>query len=372
MLKRVVCLSTVILCVIIVYSSGWCARDDSKFDSWYDDQNVLAPTFFKTENELYSVGKWREAYDQWLQQAWQGDLYAMATLPALTVTYTDQTWPVPAEFWEHWVLDLLGEAEGSYVLGSQYALITQTRKKGEALAAKKKAEDFFLRSALAGHLPGMYATSLTAEDRRDRPFIPPPTPHVEPLPVRFMPTDTNGEARYWLTRAADAGYWKAAGFLALGYTTPSHGEPDYAQAERYGIIAAKNGFREGALLVAYSYLEGKFHKMNRCEGFYNYAFLADRIHNDGILTEQNKNKQLLIMRGDIKISKDQIVSGNEVCLKDEVIAAGVAESKRLYDAWKARDDEAGLQKKELYDKAKARIPEVKAAYEKVVQADKKK
>jgi len=188
-----------------------------------------------------------------------------------------------------------------------------------------------------------------------------------------MQRDVNGERRYWLTRAADAGYWKAAGFLAECYIEPeNNGEPDYVQAERYATISAENGFRGEALRVAYSYLEGKFNKMNRCEGSYNYVFLADRIHNNGILTGQDKDTEIRTMKGEIKVSKDQIISGNEACLKDEVIAAGVAESKRLYDAWKTRDDEAERQKKGLYDKAKARIPEVKAAYEKAVQADKKK
>jgi len=340
--------------------------------SRYDDQSVLTPEFLQTYKEFYFIGKRREAYDRWLQQAWRGDLYAMATLPAVTITHTDQTWPVPPEFWEHWVLDLLGEAEGSYVLGLQYALIAEAVG-AEGLPAKKKAEDFFLRSALAGHLPGMYATFMTSEARAKMPFTPPPTPHVEvTMPIRFMQRDVNGERRYWLTRAADAGYWKAANFLAATYATPDSGVPDNTHDEHYSKIAAEHGSRRDALYVAYYYLEEKFHKMNKCKGFYDYVFLADRIHNDGILTEQDKDTEILTMKGKIIVSKDQIVSGNESCLKDEVIATGVEESKRLYDAWKTRDDEAERQKKELYDKAKARIPEVKAAYEKAVQADKKK
>ena len=145
-LKKIILLFF-LACVFAKPLMGWCAKPDSELDSRYDDQSVLTPEFLQTYKEFYFIGKRREAYDQWLQQAWQGDLYAMATLPAVTVTHTDQTWPVPPEFWEHWVLDLLGEAEGSYVLGLQYALIAEAVG-AEGLPAKKRRRISFCGALL--------------------------------------------------------------------------------------------------------------------------------------------------------------------------------------------------------------------------------
>jgi TPR repeat protein len=347
----------------LVHASGWCAPPDDKFDSRYDDSDALSPAFVQTYEDSYFVGKRQEAYEQWLQQAWQGDMYAMATLAAVSVTHTETQWPVPPEFWEHQVPDLLGEAEGSYVLGLQYALIAEAVEKNEAHAAKKKAEDFFLRSALTGHLAGMYCASITAEGREHLPFTPPPLPRVVPVAARFLHDGVSGESRYWLTRAADGGYWKAAAVIGYACEQPEHGPPDYKLAEHYLTIAAENGSMGPAANVGFSYFEQKFHTKSLCESYYNYLFLAGRLENNGSLP-----------RNDISTIVDHIKNNPKgtICLQEKVIAAGTAESKRLYNAWKTRYNEAERKKQELYARAKARIPEVKAAYEQAVRAADKK
>jgi len=209
----------------------------------------------------------------------------------------------------------------------------------------------------------MYAASITSEGRDGTPFTPPhPPPVVTPIAARFM-NDDRGEERYWLTRAADAGYWKGAGSLSLSYSHPKSGPPDYALAEHYGAIAAQAGSVGAASGIGVGYNEGIYHSLPLCQGFYNYIFLQRRLRYDGELTPDAIFAYVLQMKKH---------ADGAACLKRETIDAGIAESKRLYDAWKAKYDEQERQKKELYDKARARIPEVKAAYDKAVAANKKK
>jgi hypothetical protein len=301
----------------------------------------------------------------------------MAALPAITVAHADQPWPVAVEFWEQWLLDLLGEAEGSYVLGLLYGRFTNylyavygEEGRGDGrYPTQRKAEGFFVHSALAGHLPGAYAVSMTSGGRANMPFThPPPPPYVEILPIHIASNDANGEARYWLARSADAGYWKSAAHLGEVFINhpDSSGEPDYAQSDRYARIAAKNGVSGSAYLVRDIYLEDRLRKTNRCEGFYTYEFLGARLENDGILPREVMNSATSVMRGEIRITPDQRMTGNEICLREEVINTGVEESKRLYDAWRAKAELAEQQRNELYGKAQARIPEVRAAFEAIV------
>ena len=107
------------------------------------------------------------------------------------------------------------------------------------------------------------------------------------------------------------------------------------------------------------YKDGKYHSLPLCEGFYTYAFLQNRIRYNGEVTPDDIGRYVSM----IKENPDGVA-----CLKQEAIDAGMAEGKRLYEAWKTKYDEQERPKKALYDKAKARMPEVKAAYEMAVRA----
>ena len=54
-----------------------------------------------------------------------------------------------------------------------------------------------------GHLLATYPAGFTAEGRDGTPFTPPSSPHVTPIPLRFISDD-----RYWWTRGTDAGTGK--------------------------------------------------------------------------------------------------------------------------------------------------------------------
>lgn len=118
------------------------------------------------------------------------------------------------------------------------------------------------------------------------------------------------------------------------------------------IIAAENGLDQAALNVGFSYADGKFHRKPLCEGIYTYILLGARLQSDGELTDSD-------VAAVQKIAKEH--PRGETCLKQELVDAGIAESKRLYDAWKTRYDAQQREMKELYDKARKRLPEVKAA-----------
>ena len=99
---------------------------------------------------------------------------------------------------------------------------------------------------------------------------------------------------------------------------------------------------------------GKFQRKLLCEGIYTYIFLGARLQSDGELTDSD-------VAAVQKTAKEH--PRGETCLKQEFVDAGIAESKRLHDAWKTRYDAQERELKERYDKARKRLPEVKAAYE---------
>ena len=124
-------------------------------------------------------------------------------------------------------------------------------------------------------------------------------------------------------------YWKTAVSLGWAYAKPDSGAPDYDMSEHYMIIAAENGLDQAALNVGFSYADGKFHRKPLCEGIYTYILLGARLQSDGELTDSD-------VAAVQKIAKEH--PRGETCLKQELGDAGIAESKRLYDAWKTRYD----------------------------------
>ncbi len=320
------------------------AQPDDQYDSLYDDAGDITPAF-KRQEALYKAGDIRGAYAGWLQLAWKGDMFAMGALAAISRAHAGQAWPVPPEFWENWLLALLGKGEGGYVLGVQYAMLTGQRE------PTAKSGEFFLKSARTGHWAGMYGAFATARERENASFARPAAPSAEPVPARFM-DDRNDEARYWLTRAADAGYWKAAGLLSAYCAKPRKGAADYALAEHYAVIAAENGSVESALALGSGYAEGIFQSRARCDGYYTYMLLAERIRHH---SEPGIGRVSSLIRH---------IKSNPECQESDTIASALAESKRLYELWKSRRAEQEREKAELYARAARRLPEVMAAYKK--------
>ena len=236
-------------------------RPDDDFTSFYEDTSVITPAFKRVLEEQYQEGYIQSAYKSWLRLAWHGDMFAMATLPTLIRAYPERQWPVQPEFWENWLIDLLGEGEGAYVLGAQYAMLADYRTPGVKLV-ERKAGEFFVRSALAGNHAGMLGAEDTAVAyRSDQVFTPPTHPVVTPIPAHFYSSDKSGEARYWLSRAADEGYGKACLRVALLYKDPATKNPDYDKAKHYYMCAANDGSLPAATAIIYTKAGDKLDKM---------------------------------------------------------------------------------------------------------------
>ncbi|WP_297262901.1 hypothetical protein [uncultured Desulfovibrio sp.] len=330
-------------------------RDDIDDDlkDLYADDGLFTPDFHWILN-LYRCGQFREAYDGWLELALHGDLFAMATLPAVSRVHPELQWPVPPEFWENWLIDLLGVGEGGYILGAQYAMMTNYTEAG-TLHAAQKAGEFFLRSALAGHPAGMLGAARTAPYRKEHPFTPPASPAVTPIPARFYADDPSGEGRYWLTRAANEGYWKACILMAQRYLSPQDkGKADYARAEQYLQRAARGGSYVAASRLSEGAFNGDDAHKTMCERLSTYAPLAFALKSNGYADAYHGS------------STEQNV--REKCPDARVREAGISESRRLYEEGRASYMQERREREELYAKARARLPEVRAAFGKRLTA----
>lgn len=63
---------------------------------WDDPPPGIDSMEYHRTKRHYEMGNVREAYDQWLEQAWKGDLRAFARLGPLMQAHPDIDWPVPA------------------------------------------------------------------------------------------------------------------------------------------------------------------------------------------------------------------------------------------------------------------------------------
>ena len=233
-------------------------------------------------------------------------------------------------------------------------MMTNYTEAGTLHAAQKSGE-FFLRSALAGHPAGMLGAARTAPYRKEHPFTPPASPAVTPIPARFYADDPSGEGRYWLTRAADAGYWKACILMAQRYLSPQDkGKPDHTRAEQYYERAARGGSYVAASRLSEGAFNGDDAHKTMCERLSTYAPLAFALKSNGYADAYHGS------------STEQNV--REKCPDARVREAGISESRRLYEEGRASYMQERREREELYAKARARLPEVRAAFGKRLTA----
>ena len=111
---------------------------------------------------------------------------------------------------------------------------------------------------------------------------------------------------------------------------------------------------ENALTLGAGYADGTFKQHPQCEGYYNYMLLADRLRYN---SEPSIERLGRLIRH---------IKSNPECQKSDAVASGLAESKQLYESWKARSSERLQHRNKLYTRARARLPEVGAAHEKAL------
>jgi len=142
--------------------------------------------------DLVRRGHTDKAYAIWVEQGFQGDIEALALAAMLCKAEEIQPtpdWkihfgdngkapppvcPVPAKFWEENIIKMLGEGEGTFLLGlfGIELMDYDPFRKGPVVYAPV-IEAYMLRSALADHPDGMFGAYLTGEHRNGEPFTPP-------------------------------------------------------------------------------------------------------------------------------------------------------------------------------------------------------
>ena len=134
-----------------------------------------------------------KAYTIWVEQGFQGDIEALALAAMLCKGEEIQPtpdwkmhWgdnnkgapppvcPVPARFWEESLIKMLGEGEGTFLLGLfGTELMDYDPFRKASVVYAPIIEAYMLRSALAGNPAGMYGAYLTSEHRNGEHFTPP-------------------------------------------------------------------------------------------------------------------------------------------------------------------------------------------------------
>lgn len=315
------------------------------FHSLTDEDPILSEDFYAAE-DLYYENKKPEAYDSWLEQAFKGDIYAASRLAAVIQANPDMTWPVPASFWENWLIKLLGEGEATFLLGLNHAAM-------DSAASQTLAEEYFLRSAKAGHLEGMYAAAYTGGGRGGS-FKAPARPSIIVAPREVAP-DFTEEQRYWLSRAASAGHFKSATMVAIWYSTGTSKEHNQAMLDYY-MMAARHGSYPAAMALATAQAriaDGSKDNLMRC---LTYFGLCVRMETGGELPEDLADEvfNALFDRFKPEMPKPRY-SGGE-------LRQALENSKKLYDECEKEYESARKSKNTLYANAAKRAPEIKKAY----------
>ena len=351
--------------------------------------------------ETLRSGHADKAYAMWVKQGLAGNIQALA-LAAMLCRMEEREpssgWqvqfgkdappaspvcPVPAAFWEKHLVDMLGEAEAAFLLGLYGMELMEVDPHRKMDTYARPVETYMLRSAKAGHPSGMYGAYLTGENRTG-PFIPPASlPKVPVLPEKFHPGMT-AEGRYWLSQAAHAGHLFAMLALAVEYKgiatvnyrkdVPPKVAPDAEKMEEYYTMAVTHGSYEAAANLAVQYARGRILPQNCPKSIYYSAIRVRLEEGDRIILDDPEQHPL---GNALRIKKEGFMEGNlmlgdervawKPCLTEAEFDDAVARSKTAYEAAMAVRAKEKAAHDALYDKAREKLPRVKAAYEEAVR-----
>ena len=376
-------------------------REDEVIASTSDLTDFLnsGPLRYRIETyhglEELDEGRADRAYTIFIEQGLAGDLnaLALATLlckadeanPSRVIQRVDRytgasstsICPVQAQFWEDSLISLLGEGEGNFILGLFGMELIDDAPLKYMKIFTPMVEDYMLRSARTGHSHGMSGAFLTSENRGNQVFTPPKNlPNIPIFPEKYDP-DMHFESRFWLTHAAHGGNMKAMGLLARifrgDYATI---EADKEQMKYYSEMAIAHGSDACAVLLAAQYVRGHIIPQSCYNAVYYYSIAAqlEQVlrNSPGIYEEYLVGEKSLIALksgviddGFVSVNREIITTG--ICLTEVEYEQAVAESKLAYEAIKATQDAERAAHDALYDAARARLPEVRAAYEQALR-----
>ena len=351
--------------------------------------------------ETLRSGHADQAYAMWVEQGLNGNIQALALAAMLCLAEEREPsagWqvqfgkdapppspvcPVPAAFWEKSLVGMLGEAEAAFLLGlyGMELMDYDPHRKMDTYA--RPVETYMLRSARAGHPSGMYGAYLTGENRTG-PFIPPASlPKVPVQPEKFDPT-TSYEGRYWLSQAAHAGHIFSMTSMAIDYkgiATVNYRKdvapkvaPDREKMEQYYNMAVAHGSPGAAASLAVQYAKGHILPQSCSRAIY-YSAIQARLGEQGKIILDDREHYPL--GNALRIKKEGFMEGNlmlggkrvvrQPCLTEAEFDDAVARSKTAYEAAMAVRAKEKAAHDALYDKAREKLPRVKAAYEEAVR-----
>ena len=391
------CTLFLLIALIFPLSAAW-GKDRIISDYYMTNYRNSGPVTFSPETyeglEQLRHGHADKAYSIWVEQGFQGDIEALALAAMLCKGEEIQPtpdwkmhWgdnskgspapacPVPARFWEESMIKMLGEGEGTFLLGLFGTELMEYDPFRKGTVYIPPIEAYMLRSALTGHPDGMFGAYLTSDDRSKEHFTPPQNaPEVPVIPERFSPK-ISFEGRYWMSRSAHAGNLDAMQSMAEDYQgNPPAVPPDVAQVEKYQAMAVAGGSHIAAGIFGRMYAKGSILPQNcakavyycaidaRFEGQGNIVWGDDEKHPQGNLVHIMKEG---FMEGSFFLADKQVVF--KPCLTEAEFNDAVKRSKPAYEAAKAARDKDQAAHDALYEAARKKLPEIKAAYEAAVR-----
>lgn len=311
----------------------------------------------------------KQGYAAFLAAAWEGDLDALAMLCVATQIAAPKTYSVPAEFWQDWIVKLLGEGEGTCLIAMHHILfLLKVDDADQAVRSMDTASELFRRAALAGNPKGMFGAAGTLDRRAPvdpLPPLPPGATAQDKKALEFSSGSFYGESQYWLVASSVAGDDWAPNFIGIGYLVSPDIEPDPAQAEYFYTIGALrgNGYSAGQMFTCY--WNGEFGIPNYYKSLV-YGTLAALLREGGELVTSDK-EQFPIGWAIYTAGQRWIhgLKGFPKCLTQKEYDDAVAEGTALYRQVLETTAPVKATREALYARARAHLPEVRADFEKL-------
>ncbi len=367
--KTIASACCLILCLFGFWGTAHAGSPRSAAETFYwslgwETEKKHSPAF-EEAFELFLEDQ-KQGYAAFMQAAWAGDPDALAMLCVAAKVAEPGYYGINAEYWEKWITEIMGEGEGTCFIAMHHLLflLKGAGNNEQVRRSVYACSELFRRSALARNPKGMFGAGLTYDKRE--PVTPlPPMPagatSYDAKALRFKSREFYGERQYWLVAASVAGDAYAAEDIAAGYLFTPELEPDEQQAEYYLNLSALRGNTSAAQTLATSYIK-TFDKK-----FYNamvYIVLAAMLKENKLETADEKNfpnGRLVHIWGQRFLHG---LDGYPKSLTQAQYEAAIEKGKALYRQAAPIRDAYRLVDEIIYKAASARLPEVKADFEK--------
>lgn len=357
------------LCCLSVQAVAAPPRKAAKFlysEMGWEEDKKHSPAFMDALTVFRKDQK--KGYEAFLAVAREGDLDALAMLSVTTQVAEPETYKVPAEFWENWIVTLLGEGEGTCLIAMHHLLfLLEVDDAEQAVRGLNTSSELFRRSALAGNAKGMFGASATLDRRK-------PVNPLPPLPsaatdwdrraLKFCSGSYCGESQYWLVASSVAGDDWAPSFLASGYLDTPEDEPEPEPAEYYLILGAMRGHRSAAVQLFNCYRKGYFGEPDYYKAI-TYGVLAALIKEGGKMVTDDEER--FPTGATVHIWGQNWIHGlrgHPKSLTQEQYDAAVAEGTALYQQMLTLTAPARTAREQQYTLARNRLPELWVDFDK--------